>query len=65
MDKLSKNGKSIEAIRYAHAFGIMDKVKPMDLLKAYLEDTEKAVKDIVKKGGGVPSSLVCFVYFWF
>ncbi|GLJ39039.1 hypothetical protein SUGI_0795840 [Cryptomeria japonica] len=58
VDKLSKNGKSIEAIRYAHAFGIMDKVKLTDLLKAYLEDTEKAVKDIVKKGGGVPSSLL-------
>lgn len=58
VDKLSKSGKWIEAIRYAHAFGVMDKIKPADLLKAYLEDRQKAIEDMAKKGGKNPSYLL-------
>ncbi|KAH9316476.1 hypothetical protein KI387_025103 [Taxus chinensis] len=57
LDKLSKNSKWIEAVRFSHAFGMIDKVNLTDLLKAYLEDSEKDAKDMVKKGGGSESSL--------
>jgi len=47
IDKLSKSGNCIEALRYADEFGMLDKVDHMDLLTSYLKDVEKAGKEVV------------------
>lgn len=45
IDKLSESGQPLEALRYADAFGILDKVDPVDLLTSFLRDLEKAEKE--------------------
>lgn len=39
---LVNSGKQIEAVNFAHAFGLVDKFPPVPLLKAYLKDAKKA-----------------------
>eukprot|EP00250_Pteridium_aquilinum_P034309 c7399_g1_i1 orf=264-2594(+) len=53
VDRLAKEGKQIEAISFASAFGILEKFSPANLLKSYLEDLDKAVSS----RGGAGSDL--------
>jgi len=48
--KLSSSGKQIEAIRFVYAFGLVEKISPVTLLKAYMEYAKKASKRLAKKG---------------
>ncbi|XP_024531745.1 FRIGIDA-like protein 3 isoform X2 [Selaginella moellendorffii] len=50
VDKLAKEGKQVEALAFAHAFEIMDRVEPVPLLKAYLKDARKSAQVILKSG---------------
>ncbi|EFJ36709.1 hypothetical protein SELMODRAFT_76871 [Selaginella moellendorffii] len=50
VDKLAKEGKQVEALAFAHAFEIMDRVEPVPLLKAYLKDARKSAQVILKNG---------------
>jgi len=45
---LVNSGKQIEAVNFAHAFGLVDKFPAVPLLKAYLKDSKKASQG---KGG--------------
>lgn len=56
IDKLSKTGRQLEALRFAHEFGMVDKVNPVDLLKSYLGQVEKAAKEILINGHGSKAS---------
>jgi len=47
--KLSSSGKQIEAIRFVYAFGLVEKISPVTLLKAYMEYAKKASKRLAKK----------------
>ncbi|KAL2652703.1 hypothetical protein R1flu_020831 [Riccia fluitans] len=50
VDRLAKEGKQIEALSFAHSFGIMDRVQPVPLLKAYLKEARKTAQNILKNG---------------
>ncbi|CAM6116387.1 unnamed protein product [Calypogeia fissa] len=50
VDRLAKEGKQIEALAFAHSFGIMDRVQPVPLLKAYLKEARKTAQNILKNG---------------
>eukprot|EP00249_Psilotum_nudum_P018525 c26850_g1_i1 orf=369-2219(-) len=52
VDKLSKEGKQIEALSFAHAFGIMDRVQPGALLKAYVKESRKAAQVLPRNTPG-------------
>ncbi|MCO5567251.1 hypothetical protein L7F22_020940 [Adiantum nelumboides] len=41
VDRLIKDGKQIDAIGYACAFGLLDRYKPGTLFRSYIEDSEK------------------------
>ncbi|KAJ7555658.1 hypothetical protein O6H91_05G049000 [Diphasiastrum complanatum] len=56
VDKLSKEGKEIEALAFAHTFGIMDEFEPVPLLKAYLKEARKTAQSIVKNGNNSPAA---------
>jgi len=56
IDKLSKGGRQLEALKYADAFGMLDKVDHVGLLTSYLGDVEKAGKEIVTNAEGTPAS---------
>lgn len=50
VDRLAKDGKQVEALRFAHEFGIMDRVQPVPMLKGYLKEAKKAATTILKNG---------------
>ncbi|KAG0617693.1 hypothetical protein M758_4G008200 [Ceratodon purpureus] len=50
VDRLAKEGKQIEALSFAHSFGIMDRVQPIPLLKAYLKEARRTAQSILKSG---------------
>ncbi|KAJ7299920.1 hypothetical protein O6H91_23G002100 [Diphasiastrum complanatum] len=56
VDKLSKEGKAIEALAFAHIFGIMDKIQPVSLLKGYLKEARKIAHSISKNGNNSPAA---------
>eukprot|EP00249_Psilotum_nudum_P020104 c27569_g1_i1 orf=426-2462(-) len=49
VDQLDKEGKQLEALTFAHAFGIMGKMQPVQMLKEYLKEVRKAAQISVKK----------------
>eukprot|EP01018_Ginkgo_biloba_P028807 Gb_09729 [translate_table: standard] len=57
VQKLSQSGRQIEALRFARAFDIMEKVHPVTLLKEYLKDGQKAAQDFLKGGRNSAASL--------
>ncbi len=50
MDRLAKEGKQIEALSFAHSFGIMSHVQPVPLLKTYLKEARKTAQSLLKTG---------------
>jgi len=50
IDKLTKSGRQLEALRYSHAFGMVDKADAVNLLKSYLRDVEKSAKELLMNG---------------
>eukprot|EP00250_Pteridium_aquilinum_P018085 c23931_g1_i1 orf=399-2102(-) len=50
VETLNKDGKQIEALCFAHHFGLMDKIQPAAMLKAYLKEVRKAAQDMPKNG---------------
>jgi len=58
IDKLSKSGKYIEALKYAGAFGMLDKLDHVDLLTSYLRDVERAGKEVMMDAQGTTASQV-------
>lgn len=48
VETLNKDGKQIEALGFAHFFGIMDKVQPVPMLKAYLKEARKAAQALAQ-----------------
>lgn len=50
VDTLNKDGKQIEALCFAHHFGLMDKIQPAAMLKAYLKEVRKAAQEMPKNG---------------
>ncbi|CAK9213715.1 unnamed protein product [Sphagnum troendelagicum] len=50
VDRLAKEGKQIEALSFAHAFGIMNRIQPVLLLKNYLKEARKTAQSILKNG---------------
>uniref|UniRef100_A0A0D6R4M1 FRIGIDA-like protein n=1 Tax=Araucaria cunninghamii TaxID=56994 RepID=A0A0D6R4M1_ARACU len=48
VEVLIDSGKQIEAVNFAHTFGLVDKYPPVPLLKSYLKDARKAAQ--VKSG---------------
>jgi hypothetical protein len=50
VDRLAKEGKQIEALSFAHAFGIMNRIQPVLLLKSYLKEARKTAQSILKNG---------------
>lgn len=57
VDRLASDGKQVEAISLAHAFGIMDHIQPGPLLKAYLKEAKKSAQFILKSGLNTPAAL--------
>ena len=58
MDRLAKEGKQIEALSFAHSFGIMDRVQPIPLLKAYLKEARRTAQSILKTGNSSAAAQV-------
>lgn len=58
VDRLAKEGKQIEALSFAHAFGIMDRVQPIPLLKAYLKEARRTAQSILKTGNSSAAAQV-------
>ncbi|KAH7279307.1 hypothetical protein KP509_37G013900 [Ceratopteris richardii] len=50
VESLNKDGKQIEALCFAHHFGLMDKIQPAAMLKSYLKEVRKAAQDMPKSG---------------
>lgn len=50
VDTLNKDGKQIEALCFAHHFGLMEKIQPAAMLKAYLKEVRKVAQDMPKNG---------------
>ncbi|CAK9866861.1 unnamed protein product [Sphagnum jensenii] len=50
VDRLAKEGKQIEALSFAHSFGIMSHVQPVPLLKTYLKEARKTAQSLLKTG---------------
>ncbi|EFJ12826.1 hypothetical protein SELMODRAFT_123480 [Selaginella moellendorffii] len=50
VDHLAADGKQIEALAFAHAFDMMDRLEPVSLLKTYLKDARRNVHN--KPGNG-------------
>ncbi len=50
VDRLAKEGKQIEALSFAHACGIMNRIQPVLLLKNYLKEARKTAQSILKNG---------------
>lgn len=50
VEKLSKDGKQIEALSFASAFELLDRFQPVPLLKAYLRDVRKVAQGALKGG---------------
>ena len=50
VEKLISSGRQIEAVNFAHAFGLVDKFSPVPLLKAYLKDAKKVSQETLKSG---------------
>lgn len=46
VETLNKDGKQIEALCFAHHFGLMDKIQPAAMLKAYLKEVRRAAQEI-------------------
>nr|ABR17986.1 unknown [Picea sitchensis] len=53
VEKLRSRRKYLDAIYYAYAFGLVEKITPIPLLKAYLEDEKKKSEELVQKGKDV------------
>lgn len=58
VDRLAKEGKQIEALSFAHSFGIMDRVQPIPLLKAYLKEARRSAQSILKTGNNSAAAQV-------
>eukprot|EP01018_Ginkgo_biloba_P035041 Gb_33604 [translate_table: standard] len=50
VETLVSGGKQIEAVNFAHAFGLTEKFPPVPLLKEYLKDAKKASQASLKSG---------------
>lgn len=50
VDTLNKDGKQIDALCFAHHFGLMDKIQPAAMLKTYLKEVRKAAQEMPKNG---------------
>ncbi len=48
MDRLAKEGKQIEALSFAHSFGIMSHDQHVPLLKTYLKEAHKTSQSLLK-----------------
>lgn len=54
IDVLVRNGRQIEAVNMAYAFGLTEQFAPVPLLKAYLKDVKKTSQ--AKAGNTSPSA---------
>uniref|UniRef100_A0A0C9RXX4 FRIGIDA-like protein n=1 Tax=Wollemia nobilis TaxID=56998 RepID=A0A0C9RXX4_9CONI len=50
IEKLISSGKQIDAVKFAHAFGLVEKFPPVPLLKAYLKNSKKLSQETAKNG---------------
>ncbi len=48
VNRLAKKGKQIEALSFAHSFGIMNHVQNVPLLKTYLKEAHKTTQSFLK-----------------
>lgn len=48
VDTLAKDGKQMEALAFAHSFGLMERLHPVPMLKSYLDDVCKEAEMLVK-----------------
>ncbi|KAJ7566512.1 hypothetical protein O6H91_02G106700 [Diphasiastrum complanatum] len=56
VDRLANEGKQLEALAFAHSFGIMDRIQPVPLLKTFLKEARKSAQTILKSGNGSPAA---------
>ncbi|KAI5064816.1 hypothetical protein GOP47_0019511 [Adiantum capillus-veneris] len=50
VETLNKDGKQIEALGFAHHFGLMEKIQPAAMLKAYLKEVRRVAQEMPKNG---------------
>ncbi|MCO5611059.1 hypothetical protein L7F22_065309 [Adiantum nelumboides] len=50
VESLDKDGKQIEALGFAHHFGLMENIQPAAMLKAYLKEVRRLAQDMPKNG---------------
>lgn len=60
VDRLAKEGKQIEALSFAHSFGIMDRVQPIPLLKSYLKEARRTAQSILRTGNSSAAAQVLY-----
>jgi hypothetical protein len=48
VNRLAKKGKQIEALSFAHSFGIMNRVQHVPLLKTYLKEAHRTTQSLLK-----------------
>ncbi|PIA58141.1 hypothetical protein AQUCO_00500230v1 [Aquilegia coerulea] len=57
IQKLTSNGKQLEAVKFVYAFELVDKFPPVPLLKDYFKQSKKVAQDIRNKGNHSIQSL--------
>ncbi|KAF5177736.1 Frigida-like protein [Thalictrum thalictroides] len=57
VQKLTSNGKQLEAVKFVYAFELVDKFPPVPLLKDYFKQSKKVAQDIRNKGNHSIQSL--------
>ena len=50
IQKLSEKGKFIGAVKFAYAFGLVDRFPPVPFLKEHVKDSLKMAEEVRKKG---------------
>jgi hypothetical protein len=58
VDRLAKEGKQIEALSFAHAFGIMNRIQPVLLLKTYLKEARKTAQSILNGNSSMAAQVM-------
>ncbi|KAF9590704.1 hypothetical protein IFM89_036828 [Coptis chinensis] len=57
IQKLTSNGKQLEAVKFVYAFELVDKFPPVPLLKDYFKQSKKVAQEIRNKGNHSVQSL--------
>ena len=58
IEKLIKDGKSIQAVTFACAFDLLEQFPPAPLLRTHINDAKKEAKAILKSGNNNQTSQV-------